>query len=1113
MMPRIHVHDLQSSELVLIGAPELDLIPAEIDRLIRYLEGTPSPVLRDIAYTCGMEANSPDNFTKVAIVATSPQDLREKLDLALRRIESGKRSAVFSKGVYIGTDKVPAPGRTVFLFPGEGSQYPDMLRSLTMHFPACRSSFDDADTACAMAGAPYLPSQWIFPTGELPKNGITETLGLASAIQAVIAADNGILRLFTMLGITPDAVAGAGIGEIVAMECAKAIAYESRKDRLNALQEGYSLLSEIRSKGKKLLHAYRNVSVDGLQRAKLTPVLAPYGDKVLITRDQAQDLFTLCIDEKVAPEVLAKLSEAGGVTRAIPIKLPFHTPWVRPILSPLKDLFHKIVKVTPDFPVYSFMTASPHTGAPSDWAEQMAEQWAHPMRLRDTIERLYADGFRVFVELGPRGALSTSVSAILRHKPHLALAANRGHRDDLLQLHHTLACLAAHGMPIDIAKLHAYRDSQLVDILHPGPTQIQRQARSVALPTGLPSLSEATIPAGLIAAPPASHLSPLTAEASPHIDTDDGRTDFPLLASAEIIKFSPEEHIDLVSSLSVFDYPFLLDRTISGRTSVSDHSLRGLLFAPVEILLEIMVEAARKVFPQFIPIAVENLTLVDWPVIRDGKRGLRIRAKRLPQLKEGANLVQVAIYDGASFSEETPVKLAETVVHLSDEYRQPPMAATLALRTPEHVDWESSDLYSVRIYMGQSFHSILQIPDWGENGLHADCVVLPRGSTVRDMVAPRFSIDPVLLSAVGSSLAIWHAREPANGHLHIPYGCDRIDFYSPTLTEWTRCELSLFTTPTQADARVATADAEMTDQEQRLLIKVSGWHNRVVRILPQLHELMLHPTDGFFTEAIAREELPSLPHEVVCCAAPALDSTPDDPDYDILMQITASLTLSAPEQMKFDELDVSDAREIEWLFGKIAAKDAVRRCLLARYGRKWAAADIRIESDEAGKPAPQGDWRRLCGAQMDISITHTVDRIVAAAAPNTCLGIDIENRNRILSEEFVTAAFSNTEQEIAAETGDGATALVRFWCAKEALSKALGTGLRFGTGDLTAHSIDTATGRIEMEATHLWLQVFPSLRGKRIDVQSCLLNDIILAVCVLDTSLLETSQGPFPHWA
>jgi phosphopantetheinyl transferase len=179
----------------------------------------------------------------------------------------------------------------------------------------------------------------------------------------------------------------------------------------------------------------------------------------------------------------------------------------------------------------------------------------------------------------------------------------------------------------------------------------------------------------------------------------------------------------------------------------------------------------------------------------------------------------------------------------------------------------------------------------------------------------------------------------------------------------------------------------------------------------------------------------------------------------------------------------------------------VRHCLQTRYGRRWAAADIRIETDEAGKPCPQGEWRRHCGARMDISITHTLDHVVAAVAPNACLGIDIEQHTRAISDDFAEAAFGATEQEIAAESGEGATALFRFWCAKEALVKALGTGLRYGASDLLVRSYDRAGGRLTIEATRLWTQAFPVLRNRPIYVHSCLLENLVLAVCVLEPDL------------
>ena len=189
MKKRINIHNVLQSEVVVLGADEVPQIVDQIDLVANYLDKTPSPVLRDVAFTAGLASR--DALAKAAIVATSPADLREKLDLLRRRIESGKITSFYTKGVYIGTERCRAPGRTVFLFPGEGSQYPDMLRDLSLHFPACRSAFDDADPASAMAGAPMAPSQWIFPSGEASAQSIAESLGMAAAVQSVVAADTG----------------------------------------------------------------------------------------------------------------------------------------------------------------------------------------------------------------------------------------------------------------------------------------------------------------------------------------------------------------------------------------------------------------------------------------------------------------------------------------------------------------------------------------------------------------------------------------------------------------------------------------------------------------------------------------------------------------------------------------------------------------------------------------------------------------------------------------------------------------------------------------------------------------------------------------------------------
>ena len=75
------------------------------------------------------------------------------------------------------------------------------------------------------------------------------------------------------------------------------------------------------------------------------------------------------------------------------------------------------------------------------------------MRFQETVEAMYADGVRIFVEVGPRGSLTAFVDEVLRGRPHLAVAGNVRSRSGVTQLHHMLGLLAAHHVPVDLAPL------------------------------------------------------------------------------------------------------------------------------------------------------------------------------------------------------------------------------------------------------------------------------------------------------------------------------------------------------------------------------------------------------------------------------------------------------------------------------------------------------------------------------------------------------------------------------------------------------------------------------------------------------------------------------------
>lgn len=1111
-MPQVHINDVLPSELFVIGAPEIDLIPDEIDTIVAFLKSAPDSHLRDIAFTT--ISRSASFHSRIAIVATSVSDLLEKLELARRRLASGNHRNAFTKGVYIGTDMCPAPGRTVFLFPGEGSQYPDMLRDLTLHFPACRAAFDAADTTIASCAADLnipqkdtiLPSRWIFPAVESPLAASEIPLSTPIAIQSVLAANTALLFLFRQLNITPDAVLGVDVGEITALECAGAIRLAEKKNRITLLGEGFRVISEI-SSDRKLIPPAITLSAAGLSRDALSSILAPFAPNAIIVADQTTDLFTITVTPDILPNVEAGLSAAGASFRRITtITKPFHTPLIKPFYNRLLSFYQSAINATPSIPVYSCHTCAPINGPLPQIAECAAQQWLSPLNVSKTIERLYDDGFRVFVELGARGILSTCVASTLRHKPHLALAANRGHRPDMLQFHHTLAALVSHGASVDLSQLHTGRNSLLLDFEHPNIANPDKHAKRLSLSRSFPSLADTPIPQGLIANLPA----PSSASSLSPTSDDSGRIDFPCLNFAEIVRFSPENHIDLSLRFTPADFPYLLDRTLSaGSVSAFSKVSRGLSFAPLELLLELMAEAARKLFPNTIASSVENLQTNTFCPVSGDFFTVRIQAKCLPKSSSSSQPVEVSVFDMDSFTSETPTRIASSVIRLSPSFPSSPDASPLSLKSPIRVNWNDSDLYPIRLPTGESARGIKSIPELGENGLRAECFIPPRSTITRASTEPRFSVAPIILATLSDALSALHSREPASGILHLFYACERIDFFSPQLPVWTPFTANIFANPLRPNDHFATASAEVLDSDHHLLLKISGLSNRVIRITPEFHRQILNPFGGYLSSEVPKSSLPSLPHEVICCRITR--TGPADDDEPLRMRIAAALTLSPSELDKWLDIctNTSISRQREWLFGRIAAKDAVRKCLLARYGRKLGAADVRIESDEAGKPSPQGQWRKLCGAHMDISITHTDVCIAAAAAPNASLGIDIERRDRTISEEFASSAFSQHEQAIAAESGDGATALFRFWCAKEALSKALGSGLRYGPSDLCARTLDQNTGKVEMEATKLWLSPFPQLRDRKIDVQTCLLDDIILAVCVLNPSLAKSETGPF----
>ena len=118
----------------------------------------------------------------------------------------------------------------------------------------------------------------------------------------------------------------------------------------------------------------------------------------------------------------------------------------------------------------------------------MIDQWAEPIRFRETIETMHADGVRLFLEVGPRGNLTSFVDDTLAGREYAAVPCNLASRGGMLQFHHALAMLCAHGVRVNLDRLYVRRRPVR---LPPEAAATGRRPLKLKMDIPLPSLDDA----------------------------------------------------------------------------------------------------------------------------------------------------------------------------------------------------------------------------------------------------------------------------------------------------------------------------------------------------------------------------------------------------------------------------------------------------------------------------------------------------------------------------------------------------------------------------------------------------------------------------------------------
>ncbi|KOX23546.1 polyketide synthase [Saccharothrix sp. NRRL B-16348] len=400
----------------LLSARSADALRAQAERLRDFLAEHPDVEPVDVAFTLAT-ARTPLEH-RGAVVAAD----RERLSAAL---------AGFTGGA-----PVDQPGRTAFLFTGQGAQRARMGRDLHERHPVFAEAFD---AACALLD-PHLPRplrEVVFGDSEL----LHETRFTQPAL---FAFELALFRLLESWGVRPDYVAGHSLGELTAAHVAGVFSLE---DACALVAARARLIGELPAGGAMVAVA--------APLAEVEPLLT---DAVGVAAVNGPDAVVLSGDEDAVLAAAAELRSRGRRTKRLTVSHAFHSPRMAPALEPFRAVAAKVEYHAPTIPVVSNVTGAPAGSELLRGADYWVRHVREPVRFADCLHALAKEGVTTFVEVGPDAALTPMVRDTLDGVQAVPLQRAGG------GLAEALGALHGHGVGVDWRAFFAGAGARRVDL-------------------------------------------------------------------------------------------------------------------------------------------------------------------------------------------------------------------------------------------------------------------------------------------------------------------------------------------------------------------------------------------------------------------------------------------------------------------------------------------------------------------------------------------------------------------------------------------------------------------------------------------------------------------------
>ncbi|WP_258038811.1 type I polyketide synthase, partial [Streptomyces sp. SM12] len=312
-------------------------------------------------------------------------DRRELLE-GLRAVAAGEPSPFVAEG------RASTTGGTVFVFPGQGTQWLGMARELLTESAPFAASMEE----CQAALAPF--TEWSLLDVVRSGDGLDRVDVVQPALFAVMVS---LARLWRAFGVVPDAVVGHSQGEIAAAVVAGGL----------SLTDGAKVVA-LRSRAIVGLAGHGGMVSLALPTAAVEERLAGWAGRLSVAAVNGPSAVVVSGDGDALDELLASCAQDGVRARRVDVDYASHSAHVERVEEEVRQALEGVEPAEGRIPLLSTVT-----GQWLDTSAMNGGYWYRNLRgtvgFEPAVRTLAEQGFGTYIEVSPHPVLTMAVEETL----------------------------------------------------------------------------------------------------------------------------------------------------------------------------------------------------------------------------------------------------------------------------------------------------------------------------------------------------------------------------------------------------------------------------------------------------------------------------------------------------------------------------------------------------------------------------------------------------------------------------------------------------------------------------------------------------------------------------